>query len=242
MDNCEHLLDACSALVQEVLARCPGISVVTTSREPLSVPGELVYRVSSLELPSGGEVDVRELSRLEAVQLFVERAWLTVPSFKLNSKTAPPVAEICHRLDGIPLALELAAARLAHFTVSELADGLGDALTLLGQLRRGRLDRQQTLAATLDWSYGLLDLEEQLVFRRLAVFAGGYDLEAAAAVCDVLGPLIIDLVSRLVDKSLVHADTAEPTDAISVTRGGSAVRRSSIDRRCGAGGMSQAPS
>jgi len=210
MDNCEHLLDACSALVQEVLARCPGISVVTTSREPLSVPGELVYRVPSLELPSGGEVDVRELSRLEAVQLFVERAWLTVPSFKLNSKTAPPVAEICHRLDGIPLALELAAARLAHFTVSELANGLGDALTLLGQRRRGRLDRQQTLAATLDWSYGLLDLEEQLVFRRLAVFAGGYDLDAAAAVCDVLSPLIIDLVSRLVDKSLVHADTAEP--------------------------------
>jgi predicted ATPase len=172
-----------------VLARCPGISVVTTSREPLSVPGELVYRVPSLELPSGGEVDVRELSRLEAVQLFVERAWLTVPSFKLNSKTAPPVA---------------------HFTVSELANGLGDALTLLGQRRRGRLDRQQTLAATLDWSYGLLDLEEQLVFRRLAVFAGGYDLDAAAAVCDVLSPLIIDLVSRLVDKSLVHADTAEP--------------------------------
>jgi len=210
MDNCEHLLDACSALVQEVLARCPSISIVTTSREPLSAPGELVYRVPSLELPSGGEVDVRELSRLEAVQLFVERAWLTVPSFKLNIKTAPPVAEICHRLDGIPLALELAAARVAHFTVSELADRLGDALTLLGQRRRGRLDRQQTLAATLDWSFGLLDLEEQLVFRRLAVFAGGFDLDAVAAICDVRGPLIIDVVSRLVDKSLVHADTAEP--------------------------------
>jgi predicted ATPase/DNA-binding SARP family transcriptional activator len=208
MDNCEHLLDACSALVQEVLARCPDINIVTTSREPLALPGELVYRVPSLELPSGTEVEVRALSRLEAVQLFVERAWLTVPSFKLNSTTAPPIAEICHRLDGIPLALELAAARLAHFTVNELADGLSDALTMLGQRGRGRLDRQQTLAGTLDWSYGLLDVEEQLVLRRLAVFAGGFDLNAAAAVCDVSGPLIIDLVSRLVDKSLVHAETA----------------------------------
>jgi predicted ATPase/DNA-binding SARP family transcriptional activator len=208
MDNCEHLLDACSALVQEVLASCHDINIVTTSREPLALPGELIYRVPSLDLPSGTEVDIRELSRLEAVQLFVERAWLTVPSFKLNTNTAPPVAKICHRLDGIPLALELAAARLAHFTVNELADGLSDALTLLGQRGRGRLDRQQTLAGTLDWSYALLDVEEQLVFRRLAVFAGGFDLDAAAAVCDVPGPLIIDLVSRLVDKSLVHAEAA----------------------------------
>jgi predicted ATPase/DNA-binding SARP family transcriptional activator len=208
MDNCEHLLDACSALVQEVLASCHDINIVTTSREPLALPGELIYRVPSLDLPSGTEVDIRELSRLEAVQLFVERAWLTVPSFKLNTNTVSPVAKICHRLDGIPLALELAAARLAHFTVNELADGLSDALTLLGQRGRGRLDRQQTLAGTLDWSYGLLDVDEQLVFRRLAVFAGGFDLDAAAAVCDVPGPLIIDLVSRLVDKSLVHAEAA----------------------------------
>ena len=208
MDNCEHLLDACSTLVQEVLARCDDINIVTTSREPLALPGELVYRVPSLDLPSGTEVDVRELSRLEAVQLFVERAWLTVPSFQLNTTTAPPVAEICHRLDGIPLALELAAARLAHFTVNELADGLSDALTFLGQRGRGRLDRQQTLAGTLDWSYGLLDVEEQMVFRRLAVFAGGFDLDAAAAVCDGPGQVIIDLVSRLVDKSLVRAEAA----------------------------------
>jgi predicted ATPase/DNA-binding SARP family transcriptional activator len=209
MDNCEHLLEACSALIQEVLARCPNISIVTTSREPLALPGELVYRVPSLELPSRSEIDVRELSRLEAVQLFVERAWLTAPSFKLNTKTADPVAEICHRLDGIPLALELAAARLAHFTVHELANGLGDALTLLRQHGRGRLDRQQTIAATLGWSHGLLEVEEQMIFRRLAVFAGGFDLEAAASVCDRPGPVVIDLVSRLVDKSLVHTDTAE---------------------------------
>ena len=208
MDNCEHLLNACCSLLDEVLAQCPNINIVTTSREPLALPGEMVYRVPSLELPSGAHVDIRELSRLEAVQLFVERAWLTAPSFRLNTRTAGPVAEICHRLDGIPLALELAAARLAHFTVKELADGLGDALTLLGQRGRGRLDRQQTLAATLDWSHGLLEVEEQTIFRRLAVFAGGFNLDAAAAVCDGPGPLVTAVISRLVDKSLVHAETS----------------------------------
>jgi predicted ATPase/DNA-binding SARP family transcriptional activator len=208
IDNCEHLLDACGALIEEVLPRCPDINIVTTSREPLALPGELVYRVPSLELPSGTDLDVRELYRLEAVQLFVDRAWLTSPTFKLDTETAGPVTEICHRLDGIPLALELAAARLAHFTVNELADGLGDALTLLGQRGRGRLDRQQTLAGTLDWSYGLLDLKEQTVFRRLSVFAGGFSLDAAASVCDGPTAEVTGLVSHLVDKSLVQADAA----------------------------------
>jgi predicted ATPase/DNA-binding SARP family transcriptional activator len=208
IDNCEHLLDACGAVIEEVLPRCPDINIVTTSREPLALPGELVYRVPSLELPSGTDVDVRELYRLEAVQLFVERAWLTSPAFKLNTNTAGPVNRICHRLDGIPLALELAAARLAHFTVNELAEGLGDALTLLGQRGRGRLDRQQTLAGTLDWSYGLLDLKEQSIFRRLSVFAGGFTLDAAASVCDGPAAEVTGLVSHLVDKSLVQADAA----------------------------------
>ena len=210
MDNCEHLLEACSALIDEVLAECPNINIVTTSREPLALPGELVYRVPSLELPSGSALNLRELSRLEAVQLFVERAWLTAPSLRLDSETAGPVAEICYRVDGIPLALELAAARLAHFTVDELAEGLSDALTLLGQRRRGRLDRQQTLAATLDWSHGLLEVQEQTIFRRLAVFAGGFDLDAAASVCTEPRPLVSSVVSRLVDKSLVQAETAAP--------------------------------
>lgn len=209
LDNCEHLLDASSALIQEMITRCPEINIVTTSREPLGLPGELVYRVPSLELPQlGTDIDLRELFRLEAVQLFMERAWLTAPSFKLNTRTAPSVAEICRRLDGIPLGLELAAARLAHFTVNELADRLGDALILLGERARGRLDRQQTLAATLDWSHGLLAVEEQTTFRRLAVFAGGFDLEAAAAICDQPDHMIISFVSRLVDKSLVQAETA----------------------------------
>ena len=209
IDNCEHLIEVCCDLVQQVMRRCPDINIVTTSREPLALPGELVYRVPSLELPPiRGDVDLRKVFRLEAVQLFVERAWLTAPAFKLNDKTAGPVTQICHRLDGIPLALELAAARLAHFTVNELADGLGDALSLLGQRQRGRLDRQQTLTATLDWSHGLLDVDEQTIFRRLAVFAGGFDLDAAAAVCGQAASTAASLVSRLVDKSLVHAEPA----------------------------------
>ena len=211
MDNCEHLLDACAELAQQVLSRCPGITIVPTSREPLAIAGELVFRVPSLELPEiGTDLDLRGLFRLEAVQLFVERAWLTAPGFTLNTKTAGPVIDICRRLDGIPLGLELAAARLAHFSVDDLADRLGEALIVLGQRSRGRLDRQQTLAATLDWSYGLLEPEEQTAFQRLAVFAGGFDLQAAASVCDEPSPTIIPVISRLVDKSLVHAETTGP--------------------------------
>jgi predicted ATPase/DNA-binding SARP family transcriptional activator len=206
IDNCEHLLDACGELVDEVLAHCPNTTIVTTSREPLGVGGELVYRVPSLQLPSETEVDVHELARLEAVQLFVERARLSAPSFRLTNTTARSVAAICHRLDGIPLALELAAARLAHFTVTELAERLDDALALLRTGRVQRLDRQQTLAATLDWSYRLLQVEEQAIFRRLAVFAGGFVIDAAAAACDETVQTVIETISRLVDKSLVNAD------------------------------------
>lgn len=150
IDNCEHLLGVVASLVAVLLARCPGVVILATSREPLAIPGELVYRVPSLELPpDDAAVQVREFNRLEAVQLFVERAWAAAPAFRLNAQTAAAVAQICCRLDGIPLALELAAARLAHFTVDDLADGLGDALSLLRRPGHGGLDRQQTLAATL---------------------------------------------------------------------------------------------
>ncbi|HEY5881285.1 MAG TPA: BTAD domain-containing putative transcriptional regulator [Nakamurella sp.] len=134
IDNCEHLLDSVSALVGELLARCPDVVVVATSREPLSLQGELIYRVPSLELPSAPDrADLRALARLESVQLFVERARLVVPSFAVGANSAEPIIRICRQLDGIPLALELAAARLAHLTVAELADGLVDALTVLGR-------------------------------------------------------------------------------------------------------------
>jgi predicted ATPase/DNA-binding SARP family transcriptional activator len=209
LDNCEHLLEGSSRLVAELLARCPDVAIVTTSREPLAVAGESVYRVPSLGVPGepDGALDVAELSGLDSVQLFVERARQTVPQFVIDNSTAAAVAEICRRLDGMPLALELAAARLVHLTVDEVAAGISSALTLLVRRGGARLDRQQTLAAALDWSHELLEPGERIAFRRLAVFAGGFDLDAAAHVCSDLGS-VVDLISRLVDKSLVEADTS----------------------------------
>jgi len=157
---------------------------MTTSREPLGLPGELTWRVPSLELPAiDGDPSVEEIARLEAVQLFVERAREAVPAFRLDESNATAISAICFRLDGIPLALELAAARLPHLSVHQLAERLADALVVLASRGRGRLDRQQTMAATLDWSYELLDGEERVLFRRLAVFAGGFDVDAASNVC-----------------------------------------------------------
>ena len=208
LDNCEHVLDAVVPLTTELLARCPDLVIVATSREPLTLPGEIAFRVPSLALP-GDEHAVDSLARLESVQLFVERAQHALPSFVLDAATAGPVAEICRRLDGIPLALELAAVRVVHVSVAQLAARLGDALTVLSLRGRGHPDRQQTLAATLDWSHNLLLDEERIVFRRLAVFAGGFDLEAATAVTAIVD--VIDVLSHLVDKSLVIAETAGET-------------------------------
>lgn len=213
LDNCEHVLESATALATEVLQRCPDVMIATTSREPLALPGESVYRVPSLELPSArdGQVDVAELRSLEAVQLFVERARQSVPTFDVDESNAAAIAEVCFRLDGMPLALELAAARLAHLSVPDLADALTDALAVLARRGGARLDRQQTLAATLDWSHELLDAGEQLAFRRLAVFAGGFELSAARYVCALEPGTAVELISRLVDKSLVEADTSGVT-------------------------------
>jgi len=205
IDNCEHVLDEILPITTELLKRCADVLIVATSREPLEISGELAWRVPSLELPPA-QVDAPEtIARLESVQLFVERARSVAPSFAIDRTNAAPIADICRRLDGIPLALELAAARVAHVSVTQLCDRLHDALGLLRR-RRGRdLDRQQTMAATLDWSHDLLADDERIVFRRLAVFAGGFDLGAASYVCDVSE--IIDPLGRLVNKSLVVADT-----------------------------------
>ena len=180
LDNCEHVLDAVVPLATELLARCPDLVILATSREPLGHPGEIAWRVPSLELPGDDDAPDR-LARLESVQLFVERARHASPSFVLDAATASPVAEICRRLDGIPLALELAAVRVAHLSVAQLSARLGDALAVLSRRGRGHPDRQQTLAATLDWSHDLLLDDERVAFRRLAVFAGGFDLDAAAS-------------------------------------------------------------
>src|SRR6478735_4553929 len=204
LDNCEHVLDAVVPLATELLARCPDLVIVATSREPLGHSGEIAWRVPSLELPGDDNAPDR-LARLESVQLFVERARQASPTFVLDAATASPVAEICRRLDGIPLALELAAVRVVHLSVAQLAARLGDALTVLSRRGRGHPDRQQTLAATLDWSHDLLLDDERVAFRRLAVFAGGFDLDAAASVTAVAD--VVDVLSRLVDKSLVTAET-----------------------------------
>jgi predicted ATPase/DNA-binding SARP family transcriptional activator len=210
LDNCEHLPEASAELVLGLLERCRGVSVLATSREPLRLPGEVVCRVPSLQLPDPqGDADPARLVRTESVQLFFERARDAAPGFRLDASTALPVARICLRLDRIPLALELAASRTAHLAPAELAARLDDALGTLAARIRGVPDRQATLAATLDWSHDLLADDERAVFRRLSVFAGGCTLEAAEDVCaGGLGEPVAAVLSRLVDKSLVAADTA----------------------------------
>jgi predicted ATPase len=220
LDNCEHLLDACAVLAEGLLSACPRLQVIATSREPLGVAGEVVWRVPSLRLPDPADgARIGRLADVEAVRLFVERARAVVPGFALDASNAAAVAEVCRRLDGIPLALELAAARVRALAVEQLAARLDDRFRLLVGGSRTALPRHRTLAATLDWSYQLLAPAERALLRRLTVFAGGWTLEAAEAVgADAPdgsdapeGPVpslaVIDLLTGLVDKSLVLAET-----------------------------------
>jgi predicted ATPase/DNA-binding SARP family transcriptional activator/tetratricopeptide (TPR) repeat protein len=198
LDNCEHLLTACADLAVAVRRSCPGVTLLATSREPLHVPGEVTFRVPSLEVPDGAGLGDLPSS----MRLFVERACDVRPDFVLDQANAPDIAEICRRLDGIPLALELAAARMSHLEPAEIAERLTGALSLLGAAR-GDVTRHATLRAALDWSHALLSGDEQALLRRLAVFAGSFSLAAAEGICadaDVLG--------RLVDKSLVQVERA----------------------------------
>jgi predicted ATPase len=169
LDNCEHLLAACTSLVDTLLRGCPDIRVVATSREPLSIHGETTYRVPPL--PSA-----------EAVQLFVERAMAAMPSFSLTDASNGVVTEICRRLDGIPLAIEMAAVRLRTLSIETLASRLDDRFRLLTDGNRAALPRHRTLRAMIDWSHDLLSEPERMLLRRLAVFAGGWTPEAAEAV------------------------------------------------------------
>jgi predicted ATPase len=213
LDNCEHLLDGCAALVEALLRGCPQVVVLATSREALGIAGERVWRVPSLALPDGEHLSSPEaLAQVEAVRLFVERALAVQPHFALTVQNAPLVAQVCRRLDGIPLALELAAARLRGLSIEHLADRLDQRFRLLTGGSRTALPRQQTLQATVDWSYGLLSAGEQTLFNRLSVFAGGFDLAAAEAVC-AAGPIaaeaVLDLLLQLVDRSLVTVEERE---------------------------------
>jgi len=206
LDNCEHLVDACAHLVDGLLRSCPDLRIIVTSREPLSVPGEATFRIPSLPAPDSERPAAEEAGRFEAVRLFVDRAALARPGFALGDENAYAVAHICQRLDGIPLAIELAAATVRSLTTEQIVERLDDRFQLLTGGARTVLPRQQTLRATLDWSYELLPSDEKQLLRRLGVFIGGFTLEAAEVVC-CSAPLELGrmpgLLARLVDRSLV---------------------------------------
>jgi predicted ATPase/class 3 adenylate cyclase len=185
LDNCEHLLMACAALAEAILQGCPHVRVLATSREGLNIAGEHTYRVPSLSLPDPRNLpSLEHLAEYEAVKLFVERAALSRPGFRVTQQNAPAVAQVCCRLDGIPLAIELAAARSKALPVEKLNERLDDRFRLLTGGSRTALPRQQTLRALIDWSYDLLSEPERALLRRLSVFAGGWTLEAAEAIAD----------------------------------------------------------
>ncbi len=205
LDNCEHLLGACAALVNAILKATRVVRILASSREPLHVAGERTYALRPLSLPAPGEVGSK-LGHSEAVQLFVERAQMRQSSFALTAHLAPIVASICSRLDGIPLALELAAARVGTVPVEKIAERLDDRFRLLAGGARDALPRQQTLRAMIDWSFDLLDDRERALFARLSAFAGGFSLEAAETVGadDGVGQSdVIELLVGLTDKSIV---------------------------------------
>jgi predicted ATPase/DNA-binding XRE family transcriptional regulator len=224
LDNCEHLVESCAQLAHALITHCPSLSILATSREPLHITGEAVWPVPPLGLPDLKHLpSLNDLAQVEAIQLFLDRVRHSQPSFSLADPNASAIAEICCRLDGIPLAIELAAARVQVLAPEQIAGRLDDAFRLLTGGERTALPKHRTLQATLDWSYDMLSEKEQLLFRRLAVFAGGFNLEAAEAICsdgDEIGlsssdrqnrssserinpSEILDLLSSLVVKSLV---------------------------------------
>ena len=216
LDNCEHLIDACAHLAQSLLTACESLSVLATSREVLRIPGEVPYRVPSLSIPS---LDVQfvtdALQKTESTLLFIQRAGAILPGFAIDQQNALLIAQICQRLGGIPLAIELAAARVNVLSVEQICNRLDDRFNLLTGGSRSSLPRHQTLRATIEWSYDLLSEKERLLFQRLAVFVGGWALEAAEAVCSGDGietGEILNLLSQLVDKSLVLVDHSNPRE------------------------------
>jgi predicted ATPase/class 3 adenylate cyclase len=207
LDNCEHLLAACAQLADALLRQCPRVLILVTSREGLGIAGETTYGVPSLSLPDPSLPPSPEsLAQCEAVRLFSERAGQVQTSFAVTNENARAVASVCHRLDGIPLAIELAAARVKALPVEKLNERLDDRFRLLTGGSRTALPRQQTLRALIDWSYDLLSELERVLLRRLSVFAGGWTLEAAEAACTREGVEeweVLDLLTSLVEKSLV---------------------------------------
>ncbi|HEY3059594.1 MAG TPA: helix-turn-helix domain-containing protein, partial [Chloroflexota bacterium] len=216
MDNCEHMVEACAQLAAHLLQTCPSLRILATSREALGVLGEVAWPVPSLQVPSDEPgVSAADSSGVEAVRLFVERATAARPGFAVTEYNAPAVAEVCRRLDGIPLAIELAAARVRVLTPEEIAARLDDRFRLLTHGHRTVSPRHQALRATIDWSYDLLTDSERRLFQQLAVFAGGFTLSAAETVCRGAGLAAVEIlahVSRLVDRSLVISDPGDGTE------------------------------
>jgi predicted ATPase/DNA-binding SARP family transcriptional activator len=216
LDNCEHVIAACARLAADLLGSCPQLRILATSREALTIAGEIVLSVSPLTFPDlrelhelGRTPSIKQLKHYEAIQLFLERASLALPSFTLTEQNAPAIARICQRLDGIPLAIELAAARVRVLLVEQIAARLEKSFHLLSGGSRAVPPRQQTLQATMDWSYDLLTSAEQSLFQRLTVFAGSFTLEAAEAICTTGGleqREVAGLLFNLVTKSLLGVE------------------------------------
>ena len=214
LDNCEHLSEACAQLAQDLLSQAPELRILATSREPLAIAGEMIFPVSGLAWPAGNaelEYNPQDLMQYDALRLFVERARAVSPNFRLTPENAWSTVEICRRLDGLPLALELASARVNVLAVQEIADRLDDRFDLLISAQHTGIEpRHHTLRAAIDWSYALLAAEEQALLRRLAVFEAGCTLDTAESVCSGEGIStrdILDLISSLVSKSLEIAET-----------------------------------
>lgn len=242
LDNCEHLIEACAELAHALLAAAPDIRILASSREPLQVRGEQHFPLPPLSLPEP-DAGLHDVSRAEAVQLFVERVRLQQPRFVLTERQVPAVAALCGHLDGIPFALELAAARVHSMSIEAITARLNDRFTLLTGGARTALPHQQTLRAMLDWSYGLLAESERIVLDRLAIFPGSFTLEAASSVASggaIREFAVVDLLSQLVARSLVGANTnaadtryrlLETTRAYALEKLADAGQRNAIERR-----------
>ncbi len=221
LDNCEHLVEASAQLAETLLLACPTLRLLASSREALGIPGEVPYRVPSLSMPNAQALSSLELvTQSEAARLFVDRAKTVLPGFAVSAENAPAIIQICARLDGIPLAIELAAARVKMLNAEQIAERLDDRFRLLTGGSRTALPRQQTLRALIDWSYDLLSITERSLLVRLSIFAGGWTLEAAETVCSdpssanredssILKNDVLDLLTQLVNKSLIIVDAED---------------------------------
>ncbi|MEO8210630.1 MAG: tetratricopeptide repeat protein [bacterium] len=210
LDNCEQLIEACSKLSEKLLQSAPKLKIIATSREALRIPGEQTLRVSSLSLPDPKEDNTLEkLKKFESVRLFLDRALAVNQNFKIENSNVKALAEICHHLDGIPLAIELAAARVKVLSLEKISERLNDRFKLLTGGERTALPRQQTLRALIDWSYDLLSEQEKILWQRLSIFAGGWVMEAAEEVCGDINIDkydILDLLNNLIEKSIIIFD------------------------------------